>query len=218
MKTKSLILICCLAFFSSCIVKSIRPFYTADSTEYQAHLVGEWTDNKNGSWAVASFKQLFLEENKDWSKVSVEEKATFEKYKDGYQITYTKKNNEAVFMGMPFKIDNQLFMDFIPFNYEDIGNDLVSQHLLRTHSVAKIDKTANGQLNITWLDEARLTDLFEKNQLKLEYEIIGLEESFVLTATSEELHAFLKKYMKSDIENKWESSEKFTLTKTNAQP
>jgi hypothetical protein len=218
MKTRSLILLCCIVFFSSCIVKSIQPFYTADSTEFQEHLVGEWIDNKKGNWTVVSFKQMFLEENKDLSKVSEEDKAAYEKYKDGYLITYTKKNNESVFMGMPFKVYEQVFIDFIPFDYEDISNDLVSQHLLRTHSVAKIDKTADDQLNITWLDEGRLTDLFEKNQLKLKYETVGIDESFVLTATSEELYAFLKKYMKANIENKWDSSEKFTLTKTNAQP
>ena len=218
MKTRSLILLCCLAFFSSCIVKSIQPFYITGSTEYQEYLVGDWIDNKNASWTVASFMQMFLEDNKDWSKVSEEDKAAYEKYKDGYLITYTKKDSESVFMAMPFKVEEQLFMDFIPFDYEDIGNDLVSQHLLRTHSVAKIDKLENNKLNITWLDEGRLTDLFKKDQLKLKYEIVGIDETFVLTATSEELYAFLKKYLKADIENKWDSSEKFTLTKANAQP
>ena len=89
MKTRSLILLCCLAFFSSCIVKSIQPFYTADSTEYQEYLAGEWVDTKNATWKVVSFMKVFLEENKDWSKVSEEDKTAFEKYKDGYLITYT---------------------------------------------------------------------------------------------------------------------------------
>lgn len=220
MKTKSLILLCCLAFFSSCIVKSIQPFYTADSTEYQENLLGEWIDNKKTNWTVVSLKQTFIDENKDWTKVSEQDKAAYEKYKDGYLITYTQKNDEStfIFMAMPFKVGEQLFMDFIPFNYEDNGNDLVSQHLLKTHSVAKIDILEGNKLYITWLDEGRLNDLFEKNQLKLKYETVGIDESFVLTATSEELYAFLKKYMKADIENKWESSEKFTLTKKNAHP
>jgi len=218
MKIRSLVLIFCLAFFSSCIVKSIQPFYIAESTEYQENLVGEWIDNKNASWEVVSFKQMFLEENKDWSKVSEEDRDAFKKYQNGYFITRTKNDNESVFMVMPFKVENQLFMDFIPFDYEDIGNDLVSQHLLRTHSVAKVDKTDNQRLNITWLDEGRLTNLFNNNQLKLKHERVGLDESFVLTATSEELYKFLQKYMNADIENKWQSSEEFILTKTDARP
>ncbi len=218
MKTRSLILLCLLAFFSSCIVKSIQPFYIAEATEYQKHLIGEWTDDKKATWTVVSFKDTFLEDNKDWTKVSDEDKVAYQKYKDGYFIIRTKNDNESVFMAMPFKIDEQLFMDFIPFDYEDISNDLVSQHLLRTHSVAKIDTLESNTLNITWLDESRLTDLFKKDKLKLKHEKVGIDESFILTATSKELYAFLKKYMKADIENKWESSEKFTLTKTNAQP
>ena len=218
MKTRSLILLCLLAFFSSCIVKSIQPFYIAEATEYQKHLIGEWTDDKKATWTVVSFKDTFLEDNKDWTKVSDEDKVAYQKYKDGYFIIRTKNDNESVFMAMPFKIDEQLFMDFIPFDYEDISNDLVSQHLLRTHSVAKIDTLESNTLNITWLDESRLTDLFKKDKLKLKHEKVGIDESFVLTATSKELYAFLKKYMKANIENKWESSEKYTLTKTNAQP
>jgi len=218
MKTRSLILLCLLAFFSSCIVKSIQPFYIAEATEYQTHLIGEWTDDKKATWTVVSFKDMFLEDNKDWAKVSDEDKVAYQKYKDGYFIIRTKNDKESVFMAMPFKIDEQLFMDFIPFDYEDISNDLVSQHLLRTHSVAKIDTLESNTLNITWLDESRLTDLFKKDKLKLKHEKVGIDESFVLTATSKELYAFLKKYMKADIENKWESSEKYTLTKTNAQP
>lgn len=218
MKTRSLILLCCLILLSSCIVKSIQPFYTPESKEFQEELIGEWIDNKKAKWTVVSFKQMFLQENKDWSKVSEEDKIAYEKYKDGYFITRAKNDNESVFMAMPFKVEEQLFMDFIPFDYENISNDLVSQHLLRTHSVAKIDKLEKDKLNITWLDEGRLTDLFKKDQLKLKYEIVGIDETFVLTATSEELYAFLKKYLKADIENKWDSSEKFTLTKANAQP
>jgi len=220
MKIKSFVLICCLAFFSSCIVKSIQPFYIAESTEYQEQLVGEWVDKKKANWSVVSLKNTFIKENKDWKKATPEDKAALEKYKDGYLITYTKKddNSAYIFMAMPFKVDDQLFMDFIPFNYEETGNDLVSQHLLKTHSVAKIDETEDDKLKITWLDERRLKNLFEKNQLKLKYEKVGLDESFILTATSEELYKFLKKYMKANIENKWESSEKFTLTRANVKP
>ncbi|WP_347921932.1 hypothetical protein [Pontimicrobium sp. SW4] len=218
MKLKTGILICCLVLLNSCIVKSLQPFYTPESIAYQESFTGKWIDKGERTWEVVSFKEVFLEENKDLSKVTDEDKVIFEKYKAGYFITLTKKDKESSFLAMPFKIENQLFMDFIPFDYETITNDLTSQHLLNTHSVAKVDETENNTLKLTWLDEGRLKDLFEKDQLKLKHELIGLEESFVLTASSEELYGFLKKYLNSNIENKWESSEKFILTKVNAQP
>lgn len=218
MKSRSFILILCCILFSSCIVKSIQPFYIAEATKFQEFLVGKWNDTKKGEWEVLSFKQMFLEENKDFSKVSDEDKAIYEKYKDGYFITYTKNDEKSTFVTMPFMVNDKLFMDFIPFDYEEISNDLLSQHLLKTHSVAKIDTTNDDTIQITWLDEGRLKDLFKKDQLKLDHEKVGFEESFVLTASSEELYKFLKKYEASNVENKWESSEKFTLVKANAQP
>ena len=90
MKTRSLLLLFLLAFFSSCIVKSIQPFYIAEATEYQPHLIGEWTDNKKATWTVVSFKDMFLEDNKDWAKVSDEDKVAYQKYKDGSFIFLLK--------------------------------------------------------------------------------------------------------------------------------
>ncbi len=218
MKLKTGILICCLVLLNSCVVKSLQPFYTTEAISHQKDLIGKWNDNKNYEWEVVSFKQAFLDDNKDFSKISVEDKVLFEKYKEGYFVSLTKKDETSVFLTMPFKVENQLFMDFIPFDYENITNDLTSQHLLNTHSVAKVDFEDNKNLKLTWLDEDRLIDLFKKDQLKLKHEIVGFEESFVLTASSEELYKFLKKYINSNIEDKWKSSEKFILTKVNAQP
>ncbi len=218
MKSKAIILIGCCLLLTSCIVKSIRPFYISDATEYQEYLVGTWTDNKKNTWEVASFRDLMEKDKKDGIKLSTEDKAAFEKYKDGYIISYIKKDKKSEFVAMPFKVDNQLFIDFIPFDFEEISNDLLSQHLLKTHSVAKVDRQEDNTVKIIWLDEGRIKDLFKKDQLKLKHEKVGLDESFVLTATSEELYKFLKKYNSSTIKNKWETSEKFTLTRIDAQP
>ena len=219
MKIKTVIIICLLVLFNSCIVKSLQPFYTQESIAFQKMFVGEWKDNKNNAWKVVSLKEEFKKDNKDQSELSAEDKEIFEKYKDGYFITYIKNEKEAVFIAMPFKINNQVFMDFIPFDYENLSNDLVSQHLLKTHSVAKFDALKeNNEVKISWLDEDRLKALYENNQIQLKHEVIGLDEAFVLTASSEELYKFLEKYMASNIEDKWKSSNEYTLKRSNAKP
>lgn len=218
MKFKSLMLISCCFFLSSCLVKSIRPFYISKSIKHQEFLVGNWKDHNDNTWNVASFEALMNENNKENPDLNSEEKNIFEKYKQGYIMTYKKADKKSEFVAIPFLIGNQLFLDFIPFDFEEVNNDLVNQHLLKTHSVAKVDKNSNNSIKITWLDEARIKELLKQDQLKLKHEKIGLDESFVLTASSEELYRFLKKYNASSVENKWKSSEKFTLTKINAQP
>jgi hypothetical protein len=219
MKIKTVIIISALVLFNSCIVKSLQPFYTQESIVFQKMFVGEWKDNKNNIWKVVSLKEEFKKDNKNQSELSAEDKEIFEKYKDGYFITYTKNEKETVFMAMPFKINDQVFMDFIPFDYDNLNNDLVSQHLLKTHSVAKFDVLKeNNEVKISWLDEDRLKALYKNDQIQLKHEVIGLDEAFVLTASSEELYKFLKKYIASNIEDKWKSSNQYTLKRNDAKP
>ncbi len=219
MKIKTAFYICCLVILNSCIVKSLQPFYVPEAIAFQEAFIGEWNDNKKGNWKVTSLKEEFEKDNKDSSEISIEDRKVFEEYKDGYLITYTKNEKESTLIAMPFKIDNQVFIDFIPLEYKGSNsNNLIDQHLLKTHSVAKFDILEKNQVKVNWLDEERLKELFNNNQIQLKHEVIGLDESFVLTASSEELYRFLKKYMASGLKNKWETSQKFTLQKVNAKP
>ena len=120
---------------------------------------------------------------------------------------------------MPFKIENQYFLDFIPINIEDEEiNSLAAEHLLKTHSVAKLDFTTDKNVMFSWLSEERIKDIFEENKIRLKHESIGPEQTLLLTATSEELYRFLKKYLNADIENKWTESDQIALTRANAKP
>ena len=140
-------------------------------------------------------------------------------YEAGYFVSYTKKNEEALFVAMPFRIENQSFVDFVPYHYDAKGtNDLVSQHLLKTHSVAKFNILSNEKIEVIWLDEDRLEHLFNKNQINIKHEKVGFDESLLLTASSNELYQFLKKYNASDIKDKWKSDEKYILSPANAKP
>ncbi len=232
LKLKAIILTLCLVTLNSCIIKSLQPFYTTESLTFQKAFIGEWEDQKKGVWNVISFKEAFEKENKISinkttdnanfifsTKLSKEELETYKKYKKGYFVEYVKNEKKAVFIAMPFKIGNQTLIDFIPFDYDDDDtNSLVSQHLLKTHSVAKLDILKDKQIKITWLDEDIFTNLYENNQMQLKHETIGADKSLVLTASSEELYQFLEKFLKSDIENKWKSDNEFTLKQINAKP
>jgi len=218
MKTKILILLASTLLFCSCIVKSLNPFYVNKAVSFQETLIGNWEDDDQGSWQIVSVEQAYLEEMKE-NKPDEQDSKTIEKYGKGYFVMHTRSKKEASFLAMPFTIDGELFMDFIPFNYDTKGtNTLATQHLLKTHSVAKLKIIDDKKVEMIWLDEDRLKQLFEQNKIRIKHERVGLDESLLLTASSEELYQFLKKYNASDIENKWKSDEKFILTASNAKP
>ena len=219
MKTRGIILILGVLLFSSCIVKSLQPFYVKDSINFNEKLVGSWTDNKKGQWTVESIKSKFEQDHKDGVNPSEEDKLAFETYKDGYYVQFIKNEKEAGFIAMPFKINNQYFLDFIPIEIEDEEiNSLAAQHLLKTHSVAKLDVNSDDAVILSWLSEERIKTILNDHKMRLKHESIGPEQTLLLTASSEELFAFLKKYLKADIEDKWKKSDQLSLTRANAKP
>lgn len=219
MKTKGIILVLAVLLLSSCIVKSLQPFYTKDSLSFNEKLLGKWVDNKKGQWTVESLKEKFEQDRKEGVELSEVDLSALETYKEGYYVNYIKNDNEAGFIAMPFKIEQHYFIDFIPIEIEDDEiNSLAAEHLLKTHSVCKLDMNSDDELSLSWLSEERISDLFSESKLRLKHENIGPEETLLLTATSEELYAFLKKYLQADIKDKWKSTDRLTLTRVNAEP
>ncbi len=220
MKTKTLFLVAIVMVLSSCIVKSLHPFYTKDTIRFEQKFIGVWEDKEKGVWDVKSFKDEFLKDAKksSESEVKPEDLEVFNKYKDGYIINYTKNSKESLFLGIPFKIKNQLFIDFTPLELGSNLNNLVQAHLVGTHSLVKFDIVDAKNISIKWFDEDRIKHLFKEKKIKIRHEKVGIDESFLLTASSEELQKFVKKYMAIDTKEKWETSVKFNLKKIDATP
>jgi len=215
MKSKALILLASVLLLNSCIVKSLQPFYTKGDISYIESLIGEWTDQKKGAWTVTSVKAEFAKNQKENIAFSEESKKTYKAYKDGYIIKYIKNEKEAMFLAMPFKIQESYFLDFIPFDFDTEGiNNLAASHLVKAHSVAKLEYDNTNTISFLWLTEEHIKNLFKENTLRLKHELIGIEEELLLTASSQELSAFLKKYNTSSIKDKWKSSDTMTLTKS----
>lgn len=220
MKTRGLILLLSVMLFSSCIVKSIQPFYVKDTIKFDKRLIGKWTSGKTKSWEIMSFKEQWEKETDPNTKLTKEDKEAFQNYKDGYYIKYTRKNTEATFIAIPFMVDEHLFLDFTPFEYEsDDLNPLVAQHLLKTHSAAYVEFSENGIIKLKWLSESAVGKLLRENKLRLKHETTGIDEDLVLTATSEELNEFLKKFMTlEDNSDKWDNDDIYVLKPNDAKP
>lgn len=202
-----------LLSLQACIVKSIQPFYVGEAVSFEKSLLGKFTDNKQGEWEIMSFKEAFEKDNSDPSKYSKDDLKALKKYNQAYVVNQVKKEKEAAFLVVPFKVYNETFLDFTPIAFDDSeSNSLAMQHLLKTHSVAKMTRLENNVIQLQWLDEKPISELFNKGQLKLKHETVGVDETLVLTATSEELYQFLQKFVKSDIEDKWKDSETYNLT------
>jgi len=219
MKTRSIIALLGLFLLNSCIVKSLRPFYTQKTIAFDTRLIGEWGDKNKGSWKIVASRDEF-EKDSLTGGIRIEDQRMYELFKDSYLIEYTSNNKFASFIGIPFKLGNQLFIDFMPIEYNnEKTNSLAGKHLIETHSLVKINQIADNTFHFAWFDEDHLKKLFKEKTIKLKHQQLGIDgEDFVLTASSEELQQFLIKYMKSENPEKWKTSTKYTLTKNYAKP
>jgi len=231
MKTKSIIFLLGLFLLNSCIVKSINPFFTRDKVEYDRTLEGHWK-SKNGEWKIISLKDeirnsylkdkkhsITKELDKGDVKFSKEDLDLMKKLKDTYVVYYTYYGDEAMFIATPFKVGDQLFLDFTPFDFDSDGiNSMALQHLIKTHSVCMVEYDDSENLKFKWLSEDVVKDLMKNNKLKIKHQKIGLDDDFVLSASSNELYRFIEKFMASDIPNKWEKDQIYTLTKVDDRP
>jgi len=207
----------CIVFallLTSCIVNSLHPFYTKDVLYYEPKYVGNWIDQENGIWNVKPFQEIFKEVEGDLDKESYK---LYSKYVNiSYVVNYEKDSAKSQFLVVPFKIKNQLFLDFSPANDNEslkCVNSLYSMHLIDSHSLAKLDMDSKGNISIQWLDSDKLEALMKTNKIKIKYEKIGVDDDVVLTASSEELVKFIEKYMNSEDEKKWETRTEFSLSR-----
>ena len=215
MKTKILTL--CLALtvlMSGCLVKSIHPFYTDADLVFNKDLVGNWQSEDHSTWVISQSSSF-----PGFGKPVKDEKC--------YKIVQTQENGgKAVFLAHLFKLNNQLYLDFIP---DDVPteNTLLSYHVVAMHTFAKVD-LKDGKISINWYNENWLTDLFNQNKIRIAHERQGYiggnttskddKSQIILTASTADLQKFIIKYSNDPkaftTDEKGKKDFSFTLIRT----
>ena len=205
-----------ILILNSCIVKSLFPFYTKDTLSFEKRFLGTWNDNKdpNNQWIVASIKDYWKEERKhDTVPPSTKDVEDYNKIKEGYFVINKQKNDVAIFLAMPFKIKNQLFLDFTPFTSSCYcGIELVDYHKVTTHSLVKFDMLNDNSVSIKWFSSEKMKSLFENHKINIKHE--KYDSEYLLTASPEELQKFIAKYMVSNEADKWKTDVAYILERT----
>ena len=202
-------------------------------------MIGQWSDSEGGLWKVMRFTDFddgyFDSKKKDTLDMNEKTIEFYHLRKKFYMVEYEKKtytfnNTETMepimdavyFQAVPFKINQQLFLDFTPHHEGSSTNKSTpimfmpwpsnnTVHKIDTHSLAKLDIDSKNQLTITWLSEEKIIALLDSHKLNIKHEKNAFDGKMLLTATSEELVKFISKYMKSEDRDKWQTHVEFNL-------
>ena len=217
MRTRNLfIFVIAILVLNSCIVKSLFPFYTKDTLSFDKRFLGTWKDNDepNTQWIIASVKDSYQEERKhDTVAPSPEMIEDYNKIKEGYYVIHKQKDETGIFLAMPFRINNQLFLDFKPVTSScDCCIDLICYHKISTHSLVKFDILDDNSISIKWFSSDKMKSLFENHKINIKHE--KYDSEYLLTAAPEELQKFIAKYMDSNETEKWKTDVAYDLKRT----
>lgn len=181
-RINTIIIVAITICLSGCLTKSLHPFYKKEDVIQKDLLLGTWTDNEKSTWSITrdTISKKFLDPKKSLSKY--------------YIFKQTEKDGKtADFKVHLFKLNNQLFMDFVLDEIHSNLTEMSAYHLVPTHTVAKLDIDNDKNFKIKWYFEGSLGDLLKERKIRIKHEVVS-KDSYLLTAETDELQKFLIKY------------------------
>lgn len=167
---------------AGCLVMSLHPFFTDNDAVFEKGLVGTWV-HATGKTTL-TFKQFGANAYR----------VTYLQHEISSHTSGKKEQGEpGEFEAHLGRIGGALFIDLYPDkdSWNRLKNDLLAIHLAPTHTISKV--TLEGdKLTVAGLDPDWLKDLIAGNGPVVAHE--KLEGAIVLTASTEGLQGFLKKY------------------------
>ena len=212
MYRKFFLIICFVIILSlsGCFIKALHPFYLKEDVIFDDIFLGHWYDQDSSRWEI-----LQHQGSKGFLKGDTLYPA--------YRVRLIEGRFKDDFIVHMFKLGSATYLDFYPdMNDQDGKNtDLFVSHIIPTHTLARFYKTNDSLIYVKWYDEEWLKDLFEQRRIKIAHETVKqgrYDTSYILTATTEELHKFISKYgndpnaFKSSWEAKPEDQDKEDFT------
>ena len=170
---------------TSCLVSSLHPFYKEMDKYYDPVMTGRWMDEDSCLWTI---------EQNQVSQGLMEPSVA----DNSYLITYYEEPDKAgTFTGTLFRINGVTYVDFYPDpDEEHCVTELTGWHHFPTHTLARVQYNSDSIL-LYWFGEEWLNELLEQNRIRIKHETVDISGDYarhVLTASTDELQKFIRKY------------------------
>jgi len=191
-----------LLLMSSCLVSSLHPFFKPKDKIYEPAMVGAWIDSDSCIWTIEAdiTKELIWGEKKTDSntQVTYTESSIGKDIMDStYNIVYYEDEHaKAELIGTLFQLNGVSYVDFVPDpDAKHSSSEVTGWHHIPVHTLARV-KISEDSILLYWFGDEWLNELFEQNRIRIKHETVeSLDyDRHVLTASTDELQKFIKKY------------------------
>jgi hypothetical protein len=183
-RLKVLFIILALASMTGCLVSSLHPFYKEQDKFFDSSMVGCWIDGDSCIWTI-------------FPNMVSEKFMGPERNDSSYVVTYYEEEGKrAILTGTLFRLNGVEYVDFAPHPDEDhFTSELTGYHHIPVHTLARVQYNSDSIL-IYWYGDEWLNELFEQNRIRIKHEtVLSFDyDRHVLTAGTDELQKFIKKY------------------------
>jgi hypothetical protein len=192
--------------FSSCLT-SLHPVTTAKNITTDDRVVGNWVGNDEDTVHILrftesnSYKSVLGEVRGRQMNIKIDQPSGADSvlYARGYNIVFQKDGVVYSMFGGITRIGDQLFVDLIPLfsddpkHAENSGFEYGLEYLT-AFTMAKLEIVNNNQLNLHFLNGDFIKEQINNGNIHINHESDNLFENLLITASTEQLHQFLRKY------------------------
>jgi hypothetical protein len=188
MKTRAFLVTLILIILAVSCIPSLYPLYRDKDLLFDTRLLGLFNtdgDLMGGDMDTWEFDSL------DW-RLENKSGNDWDKFRSGktYKLIALEDEKRAEFAVHLIKLGKNYYLDFFPVKY-NIEHVMLDMQLMPAHIFGKIEFVDNN-IVMNWFDGEFLTNLIDSNKVKISHKM--LENSILLTANTEELQKFVKKY------------------------
>lgn len=189
MKTRTFLVILIITVMVVSCIPSLYPLYREKDLIFDARLLGLFNTEGNMIGDVGGDTWEF--DRLDWQ---TENKSgnEWDQFRSGktYKLIALEDEKRAEFAVHLIKLGKNYYLDFFPVKY-NIPHVMLDQQLVPAHIFGKIE-FVDDNIVMNWFDGGFLTNLIDSNKVKISHKM--LENGILLTANTEELQKFVKKF------------------------
>ena len=195
MKKKNLIKLICLPLlflFSGCLT-TLHPFFLETDVVENADLIGQWSYTESNTKGILQIEKIpavrYNELEGDIKKIAGK----------GYFITWKDSTGTitAQYFAFLAKIDANYYFDYYPAE-TDVQKgfmEIFKQHYIKLHTCYKVTFKDNQNFEIRLFDQGFAEKLIDQRKILMKYEQQQEpDHNKIITASTEELREYLKKY------------------------
>jgi len=201
--TKSIFLLLIPIMIMQSCITSLQPLVTKNSAVTDSRLTGTWNSDGQDYTIQKVFESDFYNEQKNATMGGPPFKRDSILFSKSYVIHYMKNKIKYDLYGSMIQLNGEYFMNFTSANMNQddttgLEMEVCPTCIHQTYTIARIRFSNSNTIKLDFINGDFLYEQINAGRMKLKHETDELYDTFLITASTNEMQQFILKYGKDD--------------------